>query len=161
MSTKAQQIRERLGLASQEAAASLEEEKEPISIGPKAQAPPVQLMSLKDRIELLRLQKKSIREKPRTISPADISNLEGIEEDHTYNDLNLTDRYGEPITLNKKQGEAVDMAIAKENFVISGEAGTGKTTTLQAAGKALWIHHNSDLHPVDYRATDGSGVHLR
>ena len=38
------------------------------------------------------------------------------------------DKYGNPITLNEKQSEAVRRVLAGESIVLIGAAGTGKTT---------------------------------
>lgn len=49
----------------------------------------------------------------------------------------ITDKYGNTITLNDKQWSAVEYALRGESFVLIGAAGTGKTTTMKAVNAAL------------------------
>lgn len=49
----------------------------------------------------------------------------------------ITDKYGNTITLNEKQWSAVEYALAGRSFVLIGAAGTGKTTTMKAVFAAL------------------------
>jgi len=76
--------------------------------------------------------------------------------DRVYVEL-LTPDSGQPvlmdgIELNNKQQEAVDLALAGENFVLTGAAGTGKTLTVNAIAKALLdckaTEANPDPHPL-------------
>jgi len=68
-----------------------------------------------------------------------------IEEDeiHTHageNDLSnrqITDKYGNTITLNAKQWEFVELVLSGQSAVLIGPAGTGKTTTMKAVFTAL------------------------
>ena len=46
------------------------------------------------------------------------------------------DKYGNLITLNSKQSEAVKLAKSGESFVVIGSAGTGKTTCMRAVIEA-------------------------
>lgn len=71
--------------------------------------------------------------------------------------LDLLDRYGNPITLNEKQASGVDYAISGQNYVLTGEAGTGKSTAIQAVCKSLLRYHKDKLTTTDYRAMDRSG----
>lgn len=75
--------------------------------------------------------------------------------------LDLLDRYGNPITLNDKQASGVDYAISKQNFVLTGEAGTGKSTAIQAVCKSLLRYHKDKLVTADYRAMDRSGSRVQ
>jgi ATP-dependent exoDNAse (exonuclease V) alpha subunit len=50
----------------------------------------------------------------------------------------IVDKYGNIITLNDKQWEAVERAMAGESLVLIGPAGTGKTTTMKAVFQALF-----------------------
>jgi Cdc6-like AAA superfamily ATPase len=50
----------------------------------------------------------------------------------------IVDKYGNVITLNDKQWEAVERAMAGESLVLIGPAGTGKTTTMKAVFQALF-----------------------
>jgi len=50
------------------------------------------------------------------------------------------------ITLNEKQQEAVDLALAGESFVLTGAAGTGKTLAVNAIAAAR-MSKNKDLNP--------------
>ncbi len=74
--------------------------------------------------------------------------------------LDLLDRYGNPITLNDKQAQAVDFAISGQSFVLTGEAGTGKSTAIQAVCKSLLRYHHDKWHNIDYRAMDRSGARV-
>jgi len=132
-----------------DAAAAVDSAKEPLS-SPK--------LSLKERIAAMRAAESAAPPIAAAI-PAASAPLSAPTSDR-FAHLNLTDRYGEPISLNPKQAEAVDMAIAGDSFVITGEAGTGKTTTLQAVGKALWLEHQNSLRTIEYRASDGSGARV-
>ena len=71
--------------------------------------------------------------------------------------LDLLDLYGNPITLNDKQAQGVDFAVSGQNFVLTGEAGTGKSTAIKAVCKSLLRHHQDKWHNIDYRAMDRSG----
>ena len=71
--------------------------------------------------------------------------------------INLLDRYGNPIELNEKQTNAVQMAIDGKSFVLTGEAGTGKSTTIEAVLMSLLHHHKDQVSDVDYRRNDRSG----
>ena len=71
--------------------------------------------------------------------------------------IHLLDRYGRPITLNDKQASAVDMALSGQSFVLTGEAGTGKSTTIEAVLVALLKHHREKIKDVSYRMNDRSG----
>lgn len=71
--------------------------------------------------------------------------------------LNLLDRYGRPIQLNEKQAAACQMAIDGESFVLTGEAGTGKSTTIEAVLTSLLFHHRDKIRDVNYRMNDRSG----
>lgn len=71
--------------------------------------------------------------------------------------VELKDRYGNPIQLNDKQKQAVDMALSGQSFVLTGEAGTGKSTTIEAVLLSLLHHHREKITDVDYRMQDRSG----
>jgi exodeoxyribonuclease V alpha subunit len=103
-------------------------------------------LSLKDKIALAKRADIEIDEafEPSPISP---------ESDR----LELLDRYGRPITLNPKQSSAVDMALSGQSFVLTGEAGTGKSTTIEAVLVALLKHHRDKISDVNYRMNDRSG----
>lgn len=47
------------------------------------------------------------------------------------------DKYGKTIYLNSKQQEFVDLVLSGKSCILIGAAGTGKTTTIQAAMQAL------------------------
>jgi exodeoxyribonuclease V alpha subunit len=55
-----------------------------------------------------------------------------------YSHRQITDKYGNIITLNERQWQAVEHALAGESFVLIGPAGTGKTTTMKAVMQALF-----------------------
>jgi len=71
--------------------------------------------------------------------------------------IKLLDRYGRPIELNAKQTSAVQMAIDGKSFVLTGEAGTGKSTTIEAVLMSLLHHHQEKVNDIDYRRNDRSG----
>ncbi len=71
--------------------------------------------------------------------------------------LNLLDRYGRPITLNEKQASGCQMAINGQDFVLTGEAGTGKSTTIEAVLASLLHFHEDKITGTDYRMQDRSG----
>ena len=58
------------------------------------------------------------------------------------NTVTIQNKYGEAITLNSKQLEAVNYAKSNKSFCLIGAAGTGKTTSVLAVIEALC---NSDL----------------
>lgn len=66
-----------------------------------------------------------------------------VDEHHTHpgeNDLShreITDKYGNTITLNEEQWQAVELALAGKSLCLIGPAGTGKTTTMKAVNIAL------------------------
>lgn len=103
-------------------------------------------LSLKDK---LALAKRADIEIDSAFEPAPLSS----ESDA----LNLLDRYGRPITLNEKQAAGVDMALSGQSFVLTGEAGTGKSTTIEAVLTALLKHHREQITDVNYRMNDRSG----
>jgi exodeoxyribonuclease V alpha subunit len=47
------------------------------------------------------------------------------------------DAYGQPITLNEEQTLSADFGVFGRSFVLTGKAGTGKTTTIQAVMRAM------------------------
>ena len=71
--------------------------------------------------------------------------------------LHLLDRYGRPIELNDKQADGCQMAIDGQDFVLTGEAGTGKSTTIEAVLTSLLHHHKDKITTTDYRMNDRSG----
>ena len=85
------------------------------------------------------------------------TSFEPVDEGPETFDLDLLDRYGNPITLNEKQAGGVDHAISRQNYVLTGEAGTGKSTAIQAVCKSLLRYHKDKLTTTDYRAMDRSG----
>jgi ATP-dependent exoDNAse (exonuclease V) alpha subunit len=63
-----------------------------------------------------------------------------IPESPAINDLShrqITDKYGNTITLNEQQWKAVLLAMEGKSFCLIGAAGTGKTTTMKAVNIAL------------------------
>ena len=74
--------------------------------------------------------------------------------------IKLLDRYGRPIELNEKQTNAVQMAIDGKSFVLTGEAGTGKSTTIEAVLMSLLHHHQEKVKDIDYRRNDRSGKRI-
>lgn len=71
--------------------------------------------------------------------------------------IDLVDRAGRPITLNDKQRSGCQMAIDGKDYVLTGEAGTGKSTTIEAVIASLLKHHRDKIKDTDYRAQDRSG----
>ena len=71
--------------------------------------------------------------------------------DHIY------DRHGQPINLDPEQISAVELVMQGKSCVITGNAGTGKTTTSQAIFLALLEHHASQLREVSYRIVRSAG----
>lgn len=55
-----------------------------------------------------------------------------------YSHRQITDKYGNTITLNETQWRAVELALTGKSFVLIGPAGTGKTTTMKAVFQALF-----------------------
>lgn len=53
------------------------------------------------------------------------------------NPLEITDKYGNLITLNSKQGEFVSLASSAQSCVLIGAAGTGKTTCQKAVVQSM------------------------
>ena len=88
------------------------------------------------------------------------TSFEPADEGPETFDLDLLDRYGNPITLNEKQASGVDFAISGQNYVLTGEAGTGKSTAIQAVCKSLLRYHKDKLTTTDYRAMDRSGSRI-
>lgn len=102
----------------------------------------------------------SLKDKIRRIKQADITIDSSFEPDPISSEadsLDLLDRYGRPITLNDKQADAVQMALSGQSFVLTGEAGTGKSTTIEAVLTALLKHHREKIVDVNYRRNDRSG----
>lgn len=71
--------------------------------------------------------------------------------------IHMLDRYGRPIDLNDKQASGAQMAIDGQSFVLTGEAGTGKSTTIEAVIASLLQHHREKINDVSYRMNDRSG----
>lgn len=70
----------------------------------------------------------------------EISDPDPVHNHPAENDLShrqITDKYGNTITLNDEQWQAVDHALRGESFCLIGPAGTGKTTTMKAVLTAL------------------------
>ncbi len=70
----------------------------------------------------------------------------------------LVDQAGLPITLDKDQAKAVELAIDGQSCCIVGKAGTGKTTTVQAVTLS-WLKHN-EWKSTSYRQ-QGTGERFR
>jgi ATP-dependent exoDNAse (exonuclease V) alpha subunit len=71
---------------------------------------------------------------------ADVGEVIIEEPDTRINDFShrqITDKYGNTITLNEEQWEAVERALRGESICLIGPAGTGKTTTMKAVFTAL------------------------
>ena len=63
----------------------------------------------------------------------------------------ITDKYGNPITLNDKQLEFVNLASSGQSCVLIGAAGTGKTTCQKAVVQALIQSGRAGiLDPLDH-----------
>lgn len=54
-----------------------------------------------------------------------------------YSHHQITDKYGNVITLNEKQWQVIELALQGKSVVLIGPAGTGKTTTMKALFQAL------------------------
>ncbi len=106
-------------------------------------------LSLKDKIALANRAEVAIEEsfEPSILSPE-------------VDALHLLDRYGRPIELNSKQADGCQMAINGQSFVLTGEAGTGKSTTIEAVLVSLLHHHKDKIGTTDYRANDRSGSRI-
>lgn len=55
-----------------------------------------------------------------------------------FSSRQITDKYGNTITLNEQQWKAVELALEGKSFCLIGPAGTGKTTTMKAVFQALF-----------------------
>lgn len=67
------------------------------------------------------------------------------------------DRFGHSITLNQEQREAVRLATEGKSFVLTGAAGTGKTTCTRAAIESLIAHSNKlPLSPDGHKHLQGN-----
>lgn len=67
------------------------------------------------------------------------------------------DRTGHAITLNQEQREAVRLATEGKSFVLTGAAGTGKTTCTRAAIESLIAHSNKlPLSPDGHKHLQGN-----
>lgn len=76
-----------------------------------------------------------------TISPAQLAPDPSV----------ITDKYGNPITLNAKQLEFVNLAAAGKSCVLIGAAGTGKTTCQKAVVQRLVLSGLAGvLDPMDH-----------
>lgn len=51
--------------------------------------------------------------------------------------IEVIDKYGKPITLNEKQAEFVELAVAGKSCVLIGAAGTGKSTSQYASTQGM------------------------
>ena len=71
--------------------------------------------------------------------------------------LDMVDRRGNPISLNEKQDMSVQYAVDGTSYVLTGEAGTGKSTAIQAVCKSLLRYHRDKLKDCSYRLMDRSG----
>jgi AAA domain/UvrD-like helicase C-terminal domain len=71
--------------------------------------------------------------------------------------LDMVDRRGNPISLNEKQNDGVQYAVDGQSYVLTGEAGTGKSTAIQAVCKSLLRYHRDKLKDCNYRLMDRSG----
>ena len=69
----------------------------------------------------------------------------------------IYDRHGQPINLDPEQVSAVELVTRGKSCVITGNAGTGKTTTSQAIFLSLIENHASKLTEVSYRIVRGGG----
>lgn len=68
-----------------------------------------------------------------------------------------SDRFGHSITLNQEQREAVRLATEGKSFVLTGAAGTGKTTCTRAAIESLIAHSNKlPLSPDGHKHLQGN-----
>lgn len=99
-----------------------------------------------DELIAMQLDAKYGKIAPATSSDMDVETAEPIEiiapdeEDSAINDFShrqITDKYGNTITLNEQQWEAVTRVLAGESICLIGAAGTGKTTTMKAVNIAL------------------------
>lgn len=80
-----------------------------------------------------------IQETESPIPPSQLpeSGLLPISEAQKLDANQIFDKYGNLITLNEKQMEAVELARQGKSFVLIGPAGTGKTTTQNAVVSVL------------------------
>lgn len=69
----------------------------------------------------------------------EISEPDGIVHKpiNDFSNRQITDKYGNTITLNEEQWQAVELALKGESICLIGPAGTGKTTTMKAVFIAL------------------------
>lgn len=70
----------------------------------------------------------------------------------------IYDRHGQQIYLDPEQVAAVEMVVSGKSCVITGNAGTGKTTTSQAIFLALMEHKRETVQTVSYRVAGGQGA---
>jgi ATP-dependent exoDNAse (exonuclease V) alpha subunit len=70
----------------------------------------------------------------------------------------IYDRHGQQIYLDPEQVTAVEMVVSGKSCVITGNAGTGKTTTSQAIFLALMEHKRDTVQTVSYRVAGGAGA---
>lgn len=82
-----------------------------------------------------------------------------IHDDYSHHQI--TDKYGNTITLNDRQWKAVEYALSGESFVLIGPAGTGKTTTMKAVFQALMNANKLPIianHGHNYLPENAPGV---
>jgi exodeoxyribonuclease V alpha subunit len=72
-----------------------------------------------------------------TFERSERDNLHLVQSSAQNNAPNDTDKYGNTITYNSKQREAINLALQGKSFVLIGAAGTGKTTTIKGVIRAL------------------------
>jgi exodeoxyribonuclease V alpha subunit len=129
---------------------------QPKSAQPGADAPPPDIadevsyagssLTLQDKIAKMKQAELTIDQ---SFEPSPLSPESDI--------IHMKDRYGRPIDLNDKQASGAQMAVDGQSFVLTGEAGTGKSTTIEAVIASLLQHHRDKITDVSYRMNDRSG----
>ncbi len=97
-------------------------------------------------LERIRLRNELKAKTAKTVIAEHVKNIIAEPDSH----IKVNETFSLSIVLNKKQNMGVDMAKSGKSFVLTGKAGTGKTTTLREVARALLENGILGVHNFGY-----------